>query len=330
MKLGTLNLDNNLILAPLQNVTTAPFRRFCRTFHKIGLACVPMIYTKRLQNKPKSTEHELNKIEQERPISIQLIGNDSQSLIKSIEFLESYKFDVLDINAGCPSSRAINAKQGGYFLKDLKNLEELLKVAIKHSSRPVSLKTRLGFDNVDNLRELAKIINCSGVEFTTIHARCVRDQFKEKTLNLDAVKALRDKVNIPLVGNGDITNPILAKRFMDYTCVDAIMIGRGVMGKPEIFRQIDEYTTTGTYSQFKNTIKLMKNNLAIFEKTLNEFIVDIDFSVPKEKYRFTELKRNAIWLSKDIENSTSFRIKLSKTKDLTQLKLVLSNIFKNN
>jgi len=122
MKLGSLSLENNLILAPLLEVTTAPYRRFCRKLNKVGLVCIPMLYSKRIETSPHTIEHLLHKIEEERPISIQLVGSDIQAIKKSLDFLENYNFDVLDINAGCPSKRAIRAQEGGYLLNDLNKL----------------------------------------------------------------------------------------------------------------------------------------------------------------------------------------------------------------
>ena len=116
----------NLCLAPLQNITSASYRNFCRSFHDIKLVCVPMLYMRQIENNPKSIHEELYKIENERPVSIQLIGNDIEALKKSIEYLESYNFDILDINAGCPSRRAINSQSGGYLINDLDLLKKLL------------------------------------------------------------------------------------------------------------------------------------------------------------------------------------------------------------
>ncbi len=329
MKLGTLNLENNLILAPLKNVTTAPYRRFCRHFQKVGLVCVPMLYSERLMNCPKSIEHELFKIEEESPISVQLIGSEPNALTKAIEYLESYKFDVLDINAGCPSKRAIHGKKGGYLLKDLKRLEELLQITIKYSSRPVSLKTRLGFEYSANINEIAKIANNSGIDFLIVHARSVMSRFENSGLNLDALKRLKEKIDIPLVGNGDIDNPTFAKYFLDYTGVDALMIGRGAMGNPELFHQIHEYITKGINISKKNNLDLMKEYLKIYEQFLDNFMEGIKLKYSLEQYKFTELKRNSIWLTKNIKNSTYIRRELSKTKNLKHLKIILNNIHKN-
>ena len=331
MKLGTLNLKNNLILAPLQNVTSSPYRNFCRYFYDIGLVCVPMLYTKRLMKSPKSVEQELLKLEEERPISVQLIGSDTEALIKAIEYLESYKFDVLDINAGCPSKRAIKAKEGGYLLKDLKKLEELLNIAIKYSSRPVSLKIRLGFQNADlkAIKDLANVINNTAIDFCTIHARSVISRFDVSTLNLNALKELKDLTSIPLVGNGDITNHEVAKTFLDYTDVDALMIGRGSLGNPEIFLQIHTYLSKGEEIPFKNDSNLMKKRIEIYEQMIDSFLENSTLKYPLEEFKFVELKRNAIWLTKNMDNSTEIRIKLSKTKNLKELKIILKDIFKN-
>ncbi|MFW9938093.1 MAG: tRNA-dihydrouridine synthase family protein, partial [Candidatus Thorarchaeota archaeon] len=171
MKLGTLTIKNNLFLAPLREVTTAPYRRFCRKFYDIGLVCVPMLYTKRIETDPKSISFDLFKIEEESPSSVQLIGGDPNALKVSIDFLESYKFDVLDINAGCPSRRSINAGEGGYLLNDLIKLQNIIRIGVKYSSRPISLKIRIGVDNPNKIEEMVKLINNSGLEFLIVHGR---------------------------------------------------------------------------------------------------------------------------------------------------------------
>ena len=326
MNLGSLKLENNLILAPMQNVTTGPYRRFCRRFHKIGLVCVPMLYTKGIASSPKSIEHELVKIEKENPISVQLLGSDPDALKKSIEYLESYKFDVLDINAGCPSKRAIKAKQGGYLLDDFKKLKVLLEIAVKFSSRPVSLKTRTGFKKNFDLVTFKDIVNDSGIEFLTVHARTVKDGSNDSAIDLNFIKKLKESISIPLVGNGDINNPKFAKYFMDYTNVDAIMIGRGTLGNPEIFYQIHEYLTKGRRIPFINNKILMRERVELYESLLDDFLDGTTLKYPLEEYKFIELKRNSIWLTKNIENSTELRRKISDTRNLKQLKVVLENI----
>ncbi|MFX0137682.1 MAG: tRNA dihydrouridine synthase [Candidatus Hodarchaeota archaeon] len=327
MKLGTLNLANRYILAPMLNVTTAPYRRFCRKFQKIGLVSVPMLYTKKIEKEPKSIRRDLFKIEDERPISIQVIGSNPEALKKSIDVLESYKFDVLDINAGCPSKRAIKAEEGGYLMKNLKKLNALIKTAIKYSTKPISLKIRTGFEKPVNIEELTQIINNSGIDFLIVHARTVLSKFNEETLDLVTVKSLKKKLKIPVVGNGDIINPISAKNFIDYTGVDAFMIGRESIGNPEIFNQIHEYLVNNKIVSFKNNKEIMKNNVELYENTIDEFLNGISHPIGNNHIKFIELKRNAIWLTKNIDNSKIIRNLISITKDLKYLKEALSNYF---
>jgi tRNA-dihydrouridine synthase B len=327
MKLGKLVLANNLILAPMLQVSTSPFRRFSRKFGEIGLVGVPMLYTKRLEKNPKSVLMDLHKIEEEKPISVQLMGSDTNALKSSIDFLESYKFDVLDINAGCPSKRAIKAQEGGYLLKDLDKLNELINVAVKHSSRPVSLKIRLGFNNLNNIDKLVNIINNSGIEFLTVHGRTVRDRFKEGALNVKAIKRIKLLLKIPIVGNGDIFSPKIASEFLEFTNVDALMIGRGAMGNPEIFLQIDQYLKKGVEHFSINSKYQMKQHIKLYERCVNEYL-DENFDIPYtyKKYKFMELRRNLIWLSKNVRDSTNLRIKISKTKSLEDLYQIIDSL----
>ncbi len=325
MKLGTLLLANNLILAPMLQVSTGPYRRFCRTFSKIGMVSVPMLYTKRLEKNPDTVLMDLHKIEDEKPISVQLIGSDLNALKSSIDFLESYKFDVLDINAGCPSKRAIKAQEGGYLLRDLSKLKSLINVGVKYSSRPVSLKIRIGFNSSKEIEKIVSIINNSGLEFLTVHGRTVRDRYNDSTLNLDAIKKIKSLLKIPVVGNGSIFNPKTAREFLEFTNVDALMIGRGSMGYPEIFNQIDQYLIDGIESIIENNTRKMKEYIGLYERCITDYL-DNNFEIPYsfEKYKFMELRRNLIWLSKNIQGSTDLRIKISKTKNLEELDQIIN------
>jgi len=330
MKLGTLNLDNRYMLAPMLNITTSPYRRFCRSFFNIGLVYVPMLYTKRIEKNPKSIEKDLFKIEEERPISLQIIGSTPESLKKSIEYLESYNYDVLDLNAGCPSKRAIKAKEGGYLMKDFNRLKQLINTLVKFSSKPISLKIRTGYEEPFNIEEMANIVNNSGLDFLTIHARTVKDSFFGGSLDLDTVKKLKARINLPLVGNGDIINTVSAKSFINYTNVDALMIGRESIGNPEIFKQIHEYFRKGIEIPIKKNYDIIRKQIENYEEKIDEFLNGISHPLDNVKIKFIELKRNAIWLMRYVKNSKVIRRKLSQTKDIYQIKLILSEFSSQN
>ena len=321
MKLGTLVLKNNLILAPMLQVSTAPFRRFCRKFGNIGLVSVPMLYTKRIETHSRTVLRYLHKIEEERPVSIQLIGSDLDALKSSIDFLESYKFDVLDINAGCPSRRAIKAKEGGYLLKNLDVLETLLKTSVKYSSRPVSLKMRTGFNNTNNIERIADIVNRSGIDFLTIHGRTVKGRYLDSTLDLNTIKKIKSLVKIPVVGNGNIDGGLTAEKFLEITKVDALMIGRASMGNPEIFQQINQFFSKGIEPKCENNFSEVRKYIKLYEECVDEFLDDtIDIPFSHEKFKLMELRRNAIWFTKNIQDAISLRTQISKIKNLEELR----------
>ena len=330
MRINSVKLCNNLMLAPMQKVTTAPFRRFCRKISKIGLVYVPMLYTRRLEKNPNSILKELYKIEQERPISVQLIGGEITALKKSLDYLSSYNYDFLDINAGCPSKRAIKAKEGGFLLKDLEKMERMLDTTTKYSSRPVSVKIRTGYRTAKDLSRIISVINSSNIDFISIHSRTVKDRFDDSKLDTESMKFLKENVSIPVIGNGDINSPIKAKELLDYTKVDGLMIGRAAMGNPKIFTQISTFLKRGKITLRENQINLVCKYLSIYERIFD----DIDYSECKsinsiEEIKFAELKRNAIWLTKFIENSKNMRIELSKTKNLKELRFSINNIIAN-
>ncbi|TES99240.1 MAG: tRNA-dihydrouridine synthase family protein [Promethearchaeota archaeon] len=325
MKLGTLFLENNLILAPMLQVSTAPFRRFCRKFGKIGLVSVPMLYTKRIETHSRSVLRYLHKIEEERPVSVQLIGSDLDALKSSIDFLESYKFDVLDINTGCPSRRAIKAKEGGYLLKNLDVLETLLKTTVKYSSRPVSLKMRTGFNNTNNIEKIADIVNRSGIDFLTIHGRTVKGRYLDSTLDLNTIKKIKSLIKIPVIGNGNIDGGLTAEKFLEFTNVDALMIGRASMGNPEIFQQINQYFAKGIEPKHENSFFKVRKFFKLYEECVDEFLDDtIDMSFSHEKFKLMELRRNAIWFTKNIQDSTNLRTQISKVKNLEGLRALIA------
>ena len=332
MKIGQTKLSNNLMLAPMQNVSTGPFRRFCRKVSKnIGLVHVPMLYTKRIMQKPESILPDLMKIEEERPISIQLIGSNNDALKKSIQFLESYKFDFLDLNAGCPSKRALSAREGGFLMNDFKTLKTLIKTAVKYSSRPISIKIRTGFSDRFDIHDFTSIVNGSDIEFVTVHGRTVKERFQETKIDFEFIKNLKSALKIPIIGNGDIFSPENARFFLEKTEVDGLMIGRGCIGYPEIFSHIDSYLNNSEIKPFKNTITKMEENVKIYEGVIDEFLNDESvLGYSHEAFKFEELYRNSIWLSKGIKDSTEIRRDLSKTKNLKGLKIELEKIFYEN
>jgi tRNA-dihydrouridine synthase B len=177
-----------------------------------------------------------------------------------------------------------------------------------------------------DIKEFSKIINNSGIDFLIIHARTVKSNFIKGTIDLETVRKLKKKLRIPLIGNGDISNPITAKYFIDYTKVDALMIGRESMGNPMIFDQIHNYFTKDEEASFKNNGIILNNYFNIYEEIIDKFLEGIRYSHGNDKFKFNELKKNAIWLTKGIEKSTAIRTRLSKAKKLVEIKIILKEV----
>jgi len=310
------------------NVSSAPYRRFCRKVSdKVGLVIVPMLYTKRLEKNPSSVELDLYRINEERPIGVQLIGSNIDALKKSIEFLESYEFDLLDINAGCPSKRALNANEGGYLMNDLETLSHLIQSALKYSSRPVSLKIRTGFEKPVDVNEFISMIDNLGLEFITIHGRTVKDRFYKTKIDLGIIKKIKENLSIPVIGNGEIIDIASAKNFLESTSVDGLMIGRGSIGNPEIFTQIDKFLENGTEISTANNIIKWENYIKLYEECIDDYLDEENpIEYQKEKFKFTEMCRNSIWLTKNIKDSTGIRRNLSRAKNMEQLRCFFKEV----
>ena len=326
MKIENLQLKNNLFLAPLQNITTGPYRRFCRHYSTIGMVYVPMIYMLRVVNSFESVKEELVKIEEEKPISIQLIGNNKETLIQSIDILESYQYDMLDINAGCPSRRAISSQRGGYLMGHLDELQTIINTAAKYSSKPVSLKIRTGLYNTTDINKLSTIINDSGISLLIVHARTVKERFEEGTLDLEFVRTIKDKVDIPVIGDGDIWDGKSAESFSKCTGVDGLMIGRATKGDPEVIKRIETYLKTGKKVTPNKNMESFKHYVHVYEKIIDNYLKDTHIIENKPDFKYSELFRNVIWLTKDLPHSSALRRRLSKCKTLSQIKQALENL----
>jgi tRNA-dihydrouridine synthase B len=254
------------------------------------------------------------------------MGRNLDDFKRTLKLLESYDIDGIDINAGCSSKRALSSKSGAYLITDLKHLKNLLNLVVKHSSFPISLKTRIGESKPDNLQKITETINDSDIDFLTVHARTIESKFDREELNLEALKKIKKLSKIPVIGNGDIQNPIFAKEVLDYTKVDGLMIGRESMGNPEIFSQISNYLTQNEYISFKNNLDLWFERLRLYEECIDEYLDGLQNLISVDEYKFSELKRNSIWLTKGLKNSTIIRRKLSQTKNLEDLKATFQEI----
>ena len=229
LKIGNVELENNIILAPMAGITDLPFRIICKNYG-VGLVCTEMASSRAIFYGDEKTKQLLDITGEKRPISAQIFGSDIESMKVAAEYVNTFA-DILDINMGCPAPKVVKNGDGSKLLLDLNLVENIVKEVVKISKIPVTVKIRMGWDSEHIVAiEAAKIIENAGASAITIHGRTRQDFFSGKC-NLDIIKKVKESVNIPVIGNGDITSVEKAKEMFEYTGVDGIMIGRGALRK---------------------------------------------------------------------------------------------------
>lgn len=270
LKIGNVELNNNIILGPMAGLTDRPFRIICEKYNP-GLVVTEMVSSKALFYDDSKTKLLLNTKNEKRPISVQIFGSDIESMKYATKYLCENKIpDIIDINMGCPAPKVTKNGDGSKLLLDLKKVEEIVKAVVEVSTVPVTVKIRKGWDQ-DHIvaKEAAKVIERAGASAITIHGR-TRSEFYSGNADWDIIKKVKESVNIPVIGNGDVKTPEDAKRMLEETKCDGVMISRGSLGNPWIFEQVNDYLNTGKYRiidlKEKRKVLLDHINLEVEEK----------------------------------------------------------------
>ena len=317
LKIENVELQNNLILAPMAGVTDLPFRIIVEKFNP-GLVCTEMVSSKALFYSDEKTKQLLKCDGEKRPISMQIFGSDPETMGFAAKYVSKLA-DIVDINMGCPAPKVVKNGDGSKLLLDLNKVEEIVKAVVVNSEVPVTLKYRKGWDNNNIVAcEVAKIAEGNGISAITIHGR-TRDEFYSGKADLDIIKKVKESVNIPVIGNGDIIDEESAKYMFEYTGVDGIMIGRGAMGNPWIFEQIQHYLETGE--------KLSRPTNQEKYEILKEHI-ELDVRYKGEAVALNEMRKHIAWYTKNMSNSSSFRNYINKINTKDELINAIKEYFK--
>ena len=246
-KIGNTEFKNNIVLAPMAGVSNPAYMKICEEMG-IGYAITELMSAEAIVRNNKKTFDMLNGIEKLNiPVAIQIFGSNPSTMAKAAKILvDTYNVKIIDINMGCPVPKvAIKNNAGSAILKNPDLAYEITSAVVKAVSVPVTVKIRSGWDsNSINAVEIAKKVASAGASAITVHAR-TRSQLYSGKANLDVIKEVKENVSIPVIGNGDVNSPESAKKMLDYTGCDAIMIGRGLLGNPWLIREIDTYLETG-------------------------------------------------------------------------------------
>lgn len=316
LKIGNVELENNLILAPMAGVTNRPFRTICKEIGNPGLVCTEMASSKAMFHNDQKTKRLLNTDGEKRPISYQIFGSDVETMAFSAKYISEFA-DIIDINMGCPAPKVVKNGDGSKLLLDLDKAEEIMKAVVQNSKVPVTLKIRKGWDKENIVAvEVAKIAERAGISAITVHGR-TRSEFYSGIADLDIIKKVKENVKIPVIGNGDVIDEITAKKMFEYTGVDGIMIGRGSFGNPWIFRNIIYYLQNGEkLSEPTNQEKLevMKKHIKLALEEKGEIAIK-------------ELRKHIAWYTKNMKNSSEFRNSINKIETEKELLLKIEEYF---
>ncbi len=244
LTVGNVTLDNNVILAPMAGVTDLPFRLLCHE-QGAGLVCMEMVSAKAIFYNNKNTEELLSIHPEEGAVSLQLFGSDPRIVAAMAERIQDRPFSVLDFNMGCPVPKVVNNGEGSALMRDPRLVEKLLGGLVRAVKKPVTVKIRKGFDGEHcNAAEIARIAESCGVAAVAVHGR-TREQYYSGRADWDCIRQVKDAVKIPVIGNGDVDSPQTAKRLLEETGCDGVMIGRAARGNPWIFREVVQYLENG-------------------------------------------------------------------------------------
>lgn len=316
LKIGNVELENNLILAPMAGVTDLPFRKICKEFGP-GLVCTEMVSSKAIYHDDTKTKLLMNTEGEKRPISMQIFGSDEETMGYAAKYV-SERADIVDINMGCPAPKVVKNGDGSKLLLDIEKAEKVIKAVVKNSTKPVTLKIRKGWDCEHIVAtEFAQMAEQAGVSAITIHGRTRTEMYSGKA-DLDTIKKVKDSVNIPVIGNGDVVDEESSLKMFEYTGVDGIMIGRGTFGNPWIFAKIKHFLETGgKLPDVSNEEKL---------RVIKEQI-QLELENKPEVTAIREMRKHIAWYTKNMPNSSEFRCEINKIEDKDKLINIVEEYF---
>lgn len=319
IKIGNVELDNNLILAPMAGVTDLPFRKICKEFGP-GLVCTEMVSSKAIFHDDSKTKLLMNTESEKRPISMQIFGSDEETMGYAAKYISDLA-DIVDINMGCPAPKVVKNGDGSKLLLDINKAEKVIKSVVENSNKPVTLKLRKGWD-LNNIVavEFAQMAEKAGISAITIHGRTRTEMYSGK-VDLEIIKKVKESVKIPVIGNGDIIDEESALKMLEYTGVDGIMIGRGVFGNPWIFKRIKYFLETGEkLPEITNQEKL-----SIIKKH-----IELELEEKGEITGIREMRKHISWYTKNMSNSSEFRSEINKIENKEELVKKVEEFYTNS
>lgn len=313
LKIGNVEMVNNLILAPMAGVTDLPFRMLCKE-QGCGLLYTEMVSAKAILYKNRNTRELLKVREEERPIAVQLFGSDPDIVSDMAAQIEDGPYDIIDINMGCPVPKVVNNGEGSALMKDPKLVEAILSSMVKKLKKPVTVKFRKGFDDDHvNAVEIAKIAESCGVSAVAVHGR-TREQYYSGKADWNIIRQVKEAVKIPVIGNGDIWKPEDAKRMLEETGCDGLMLARGAQGNPWLFSRINHYLDTGELLPEPNRAEISRMILRHAR---------LQIELKGEVLGMKEMRKHIAWYTAGLPHSAGIRRECNQVETLPELEALL-------
>ncbi len=319
-KIGDVEIKNKIVLAPMAGISNTSYRKIIKEMGA-GLIYAEMVSDKAIMYANLKTFDLLKMSDEERPIAQQIFGSDKESFVIAAKKIEEVMHpDIIDINMGCPVPKvAIRAQAGSALLKDPDKIYDIVKAVVESVSVPVTVKIRSGWDEKHiNAIQVAKKCEEAGASAIAIHGRTRAQGYSGKA-DWQIIKKVKEAVSIPVIGNGDVTSPILAKKMLDETNCDAVMIGRGVLGNPWLIRECVEYLETGkvtTQVNFIDKVNMMKRHYEMLIQDKNE------------KAALLEIRSHIIWYLKGMPKSKEIKNLICQSKSSEEMFRIIED-YKN-
>jgi nifR3 family TIM-barrel protein len=318
LQIKDLTLDNNVFVAPMAGVTDLSYRLILKEFGA-GLIYTEMISDKGLLYDNQKTKDMIKISDYEKPIALQLFGSDVESMVNAAILIDKESnCDIIDINMGCPVPKVTKAGSGSKLMTTPKLAKEIVSSIVKVVNKPVSVKFRSGWDHKSiNAVSFAKAMEEAGASLIAIHGRTRTDMYSGR-VDLDIIKAVKEAVKIPVIGNGDIKSPEDAKMMIEYTNCDGVMIGRGLMGNPWLIKQTVDYLKTGNYEK-EISIATKK---AYLLKHLDNLI-----KYKGEHIAILEMRTHGAWYVKGLPGATKIKTQIVHAKSVEEIVDIINNYF---
>ncbi len=316
MKIGNIEINKKASLAPMAGAADRAFRELCTSY---GAAFVvgELTSSKGVSMGDRKSGQLLSISDEERPAASQLFGDDPLVMAKAAEEALTYKPDFIDINMGCPAPKVSSNGCGSALMKNPRLAGEIVKAVVEASTVPVTVKMRTGWDEASlNAPELAKICEENGASMITVHGR-TKVQMYSPGINYDIIREVKNSVKIPVIGNGDVTDALSASEMIEKTGCDGVMVGRGALGKPWVFKEINHYFETGEFL----TSPSIDERMDVLKKHISKLIL-----YKGEFIAMREARKHAAWYVKGIRGAAKYRAEIGKINTFSDLEELIDKI----